>query len=462
MVTRGIFRDMPDQIMKRILLMLPLLWGGNLTAQGLGAVLSSVLERHVLVNPTSIEWIGLPPAANGAAQFPTEEALANLGIEARIKLLAQAVEKFRSLYPLYLNVRTADILAVTGTKVGMIRPFTGVEFQPYGPIEPATYRNVLRRLALDVVRLRVLAAPSATAQVTTTTDSYNRHQHRIGDTELETVDENNTPADPPANWKPAKIGISSNPTSTGTGTGELVDSINVSANYAEITDGILLKSLIWGVTRKQVMEIAAGFPTGWTGGAVVALARVSWNPWSGTAPENSSDGAYQVVGQNSAGEAISVTQAGAGIEVAGGWASADANGNSGFIPKGFVFSKVGGNKMGFDWMLVGPGGVKIYQRVHVCLLVPAFVQGLDAESAGNALAKLRKITPPPMADGRALPHPLPGMIFGIDLGPGLDDGTTSAWLAVVPSMSPHWYAYEACYPCGYGLGMITYPWQGWR
>ena len=452
--------------MKRILLMLPLLWGGNLTAQGLGAVLSSIQERYVLVNPTSIAWIGLPPAANGAAQFPTEKALANLGIEARIKLLAQAVEKFRSLCPRYLNVRTADILAVTGTKVGMIRPFTGVEFQPYGPIEPATYRNVLRKLALDVVRLRVLPAPSVTAQVTTTTDSFNRHQRRIGYNELETLDENNAPADLPANWKPAKIGISSNPTSTGTGTGtgtgELVDSINVSANYAEITDGIPLKSLIWGVTRKQVTEIAAGFPTGWTGGAVVALARVSWNPWSGTAPENSSDGAYQVVGQNSAGEAISVTQAGAGIEVTGGWASADANGNSGFIPIGFVFTKVGGNKMGFDWMLGGPGSVKVYQRDHVCLLVPTFVRGLDAESASNALAKLRKITPPPMADGQALPRPLPGMIFGIDLGPGLDDGTTSAWLAVVPSFSPHWFAEEALAPLGLGAFSLPFSWLGWR
>jgi hypothetical protein len=224
----------------------------------------------------------------------------------------------------------------------------------------------------------------------------------------------------------------------------------------------LKKRLDWEVTRIQVRSVAAHLPTGWSGGTAVALARVSWNPWTGEVPQSSNDCAYRVVGNAAGDGAISVNQQDADIDVAGNWTDLASDGTSSFIPDGFVFAKEGDNRVGFDWSLGIPGNATLYRRYYVCVLIPTFSKGLDEATARNSLDKLRGITPPPAADGRALPRPLPGMIFGINLGPGLDDGTSSAWLAVVPSMSPCWYSYEAFIPFGYEIGQIPFSWQGWR
>ena len=421
----------------------------------------------MLIYTTPIGWVGVPEDNADLKKFPDEAYLANLGIEARIKLLAQATVNFRDLCPRFLNVRPADLLAAAGTKVGAINPFTGVEFHAYGPIEPATYRSVLRQLALDVSRLRVIPATSTGGQATTAVGDFSRQQKWIdthdphtddpGDDELLTFDGDTVV--PPPTWQPATIGIGSDVTPEDPTWGS-TDSISLTAGYGETTDPnhptVIMKSLSWKVTRRQVTSVEAGVPAGWSGGAVAALGRVAWSPWTGSAPQSAGDGSYLVVGSNSTGLTVSVAQQGPGVTVGGGWTET-TGGDSSFVPAGFTFAKdSSGYPIGFDWKYGVPGSVYVYNRNYVCLLIPAFTKGLDASVATSALANLRGVTPPPDADGRALPRPQPGMIFGVNLGPGLDDGTTSAWLAVMPSFSTRLYGEYLLEPLGLGVNWLSF------
>jgi len=422
----------------------------------------------MLIYTNPIQWVGVPEDNENLKKFPDEAYLAGLGIEDRIKLLAQAEVNFRDLCPRFLNVRPADLLAAAGTKVGAINPFTGVEFHTYGPIEPATYRSVLRQLALDVSRLRVIAASSTSRQVTTAVGSFSRHQEWTDthnpptsdpdDDKLLTFD-GETVVEPPT-WQPVTIGIGSDVTPTGPASGGS-DLISLTASYGETPDGnhpsAVEKSLSWTVTRYQVTSVEAGVPAGWSGGAVAALGRVAWSPWTGSAPQSAGDGTYLVVGSNSTGLTVSVAQPGPGIAIGGGWTPTTDGGASSFVPAGFTFAKDSSyNQIGFDWRCGEPGSLSVYSRDYVCLLIPAFSKGLDASAAASALANLRGVTPPPAADGRALPRPQPGMIFGVNLGPGLDDGTTSAWLAVMPSLSTRLYGSYLLQPLGFGVNWLSF------
>ena len=404
-------------------------------------------------NGATVNWDGKRQGVSALPQFPSEDDVADLGIEDRVRLLAQAVTTFREeMCTLFVNVSPDDLLAGEETAVGSISPFTGLEFQNYRLIEPATYREGLRQLALDVSRLRVIKAQSATGQVTITDDSFSSDP---------------SDDDPPA-WQPPQIGFSQDATSSESTSDYPVDFIEVSASYSEATVGEparIEKSLSWTLTQHQVTGITVDLPECWSDGSVAVLARVEWSPWTGDAPEDSNDGVYSVVGASS-GEAISVTSQAPDIEVGGSW-SPKSGGSSYFIPAGFALAKSGDEKIGLDWTLVSYyDNTTVYRRNYMCLLIPTFTKGLDESAAANALAKLRSVTPPPAVDGRALPRPEPGMIFGINLGPGLDDGTSSGWLAVVPSLSQRWYNYEAYFPCGLASGFaspqVPLSWTGAR
>jgi len=76
-------------MIKRLLTLMCLgLACGSVAAQGLGAVLSSIQERHMLIYTNPIQWVGVPEDNENLKKFPDEAYLAGLGIEDRIKLLA--------------------------------------------------------------------------------------------------------------------------------------------------------------------------------------------------------------------------------------------------------------------------------------------------------------------------------------------------------------------------------------
>jgi RHS repeat-associated protein len=438
--------------------------------QGLGAVLSSVQERHMAVHGTPVTWDEIPDGASNNEEFPTEEDVQSLGIEDRIRLLSKAVTVFRSVYGSYVNVNPDDLLAGENTGVAVLEPFTGVEFPPYGPIEPATYRSVLRQLALDVTRLRVLRATSLDCEIATTTDSYfiEEDWEFVNNVKvLVARDWNYNVVSSPV-WSPSSVGIGSTATSGQPVPSTMADdAVDVVVNYSVQFDvdhpEVPMKTLDWTVSHRQVTAIEVEVPDYWPGGTAVALGRVAWSPWTGIAPLDVDDGAWRVIGSADAGESVEVSHEAATITVNGIWNDPLSDFRE-FVPAGFTFAKdSSGGSVGYDWKFRHqPGSVTVYKRDYAYLLVPAFQKGLDTSAAKTALAKLRKVTPQGSIDGRALPRPMPGMIVGINLGPGLEDGTSGAWLGVVPSHSKHWFGEYAIDPLGLGISALPSSWGGWR
>jgi RHS repeat-associated protein len=440
--------------------------------QGLGAVLSSVQERHKMVSAFPVVWEGVPNDPQGPVEFPSEASVQSLGIETKIHLLAQAAAVFRSTYPRYLNVRPEDLSAGAGTGVASLDSFSGVQFPPYGPIEPATYRTVLRQLAMDVTRLRVLPAPSVDCEATVTTDFY-----RVAEEwELQDEEEVRVARDFDGNvvsspvWFPEALEIGSNGSSSEPGPSSTVaDFIRVEASYSEFHDTFHppgefppVRTSSWEIHSHQLTALGADGPNYWPGGTAHVLGRVAWNPWTGVPPLDNDDGAWRVIGSAAPGALVELTPSDAPVAVEGGW-TAPASAAMGFIPDGFTFAKdSGGGPVGFDWKRGSPGDITVYQRDYVCLLVPVFGQGLDVAAAKAALAKLRKVTPRAAVDGRALPRPIPGMVTGIHLGPGTEDGTADAWLGVVPAMAGHWFGEGTLYQFGLGFSALPSAWNGWR
>lgn len=440
--------------------------------QGLGAVLSSVQERHKLVSPFPVVWEGIPDNEEEPVEFPSEASVQSLGIETKIHLLAQAVAVFRSTYPRYLNVSPDDLSAGAGTGVASLDPFTGVQFPPYGPIEPATYRTVLRQLALDVTRLRVLHAPSVDCEASITSESY-----RVAEEwELQDEEELRVARDFDGNvvsspeWFPEELEIGPNGSSSEPGpSSTAADFVTVKASYSEFHDEFHppgefppLRTSSWEINSHQLTALGADSPNYWPGGTAHVLGRVAWNPWTGVPPLDNDDGAWRVIGSAAPGALVELTPSDAPVAVEGGWTE-PASAAMGFIPDGFTFAKDnGGGPVGFDWKRGMPGDVTIYRRDYLCLLVPVFEQGLDVAAAKAALAKLRKVTPRAAVDGKALPRPVPGMVTGIYLGPGTEDGTADAWLGVVPAMSDHWFGEGTLYQFGLGFSALPSAWNGWR
>ncbi len=431
-------------------------------AQSLADVLSSIQERKQAIEQSKqlsehlktlngetvtvpeqeyIEWTGL-----GTTHFPSDSDLASTGIDARIALLNQAIREFRTIQRSYLNIRAEDL--TNDAKLGAIRPYMREDFADPGRVDASNYHAVLTQMAVQVLRLKVLAWPTAA--------KYNYHTYQVikdqDDQEVVTYHEaSNAQVEgfQPATIGPMLKGEEDNAGWTLTDPVgfmiELVDTQNVSSEQEDPNpeeNGDIVKSLhCWMsgqlMSKAKLTAKVPGQDANTQIGAKVALvARSAWTPaleedYAAPDPWKNTNAAYNVVtSATDSTEDIDIPSPAITLNLT--W---HANAGGGFE----------GNLSGYEEWWTGVDqcwanyyndayNMSVQMQLHrhvMAVAAPIFSKGLNAGGKADHITKLTKATAPTPGDAVPILHPSPGILLGIPIGTGLDGGQP-AWIGWAP------------------------------
>lgn len=493
------------RILKCALVFLTLLAAhGVSTAQSLSDVVLSLSDRQRVINQqnqvnTYLNNQNIDPANTDAdlpADFPidwlgtgtnpTQTAVDGLDIGGKIALLNQAVAEFDRLKFAFLNSSPGEFEA--GATVGVLKPHTSEDFEPLPRATPENYHELLRLLAQRVRSLRLIQWPAAFRQKNLTDrtnvrevvvyddpqDSNNDHNYQP---RVEIHDQDDAVVES-VTWKPDSIGPGnldvevSDPWTTVV---SYLDSrINVYGRYSENPSG---EDAITAPLRWQWLQLSGTYPEearvsatapGGAGtqisGAVYVLRRSHWH-------QIDIEGASSRYEENEAGYVVEGSSSSGTVPLFGSPPSATINGSwlttweysdgyGDYLGQTFV---EGGYQHKEAWSLPtdNEGHSNDYNNSYEqnwnigCtfypVFKPTFTRGLDATGMRTKLESADGVLADNAADGNLLLHPRPGLLFGIDVGPGLKSGGNG--YVSTSTMETGWYGY---------YGYYGWSWDDWN
>ncbi len=390
-----------------------------------------------LPDDSPINWIGV-----GAD--PSEPAINAQGVAARVALVNQAVAEFDRIAPSYANVSVGELEGAG--PAGTIDFFRAGDFPPLPRATPENHQEILRQLAQRVRALRVVLWPSAFERTTFTGsgDALERIECHQGYNPTKVLDEEGMS---PFSWQPSALGAS-NIDGEESATSFLVSesdgsTMTVSGTYEEQAS---LDKRIPGPLKEQAVSFLMIYPKRaivrataqgaqglQIGGTVRILSRSRWHQLSvADAPSrfNPANGAFVIEGGGASGD-VGLFGSPPATSISGSWVTTDSGETMDgpwhvekFVETGYQLKAAS--------MLdpSAPGYSDAYYRAYeknwsvgcrfFSLFQPDFTRGVDAAAARARLDQVNRVLADNTVDGALLLHPRPSLLFGIDLGPGLN------------------------------------------
>jgi RHS repeat-associated protein len=490
MITSGLMKKF------RLILLTLLACQGLCSGQSLYDVVISLSDRHRLLSQRLQVAVYLENQNNdpgdadadlpadspidwqGVGKIPSESAVEGLSIGGKIKLLNQATQEFDRLKSVFLNSSPSEY--ETGGTVGALKQHSNGDFDSLPRATPENYNELLRLLAQRVRALRLIQWPVAFRQKTVTYRTlssevlvYDEDEPRveIHDQDGEVVES--------VTWKPESIDptnldveISAPATSVSSYFGT---QLNVYGTYrpynsvvGEITIPLRYQNILLSASYPEEARVSATAPGGegmQIEGTVYILRRSHWHQidieGASTKFEENQAG-YVVEGSGNTGS-VSLFGSPPTATVNGAWVTSWDNGiitEQMFVEGGYQY------KEAIRLSPYDPGHSDDYNNSYEknwrvgCafypVFKPTFTRGVDAAGMRTKLESSDAILADNTADGALLLHPRPGLLFGIDLGPGLK-GAGHGYISG-GSMENDWnYDYSAYY--GYDVwGWYWYDW----
>jgi RHS repeat-associated protein len=436
----------------RLILSLAFLLCGTAQAQSLYDVVVSLTDRQRVVNQRTQVSVHLrnlntnpdTPAPGDVpidwlevGTNPTKTAVEELGIGEKIALLNQAVQEFERLKYEFLNSSDGEFTAES--TVGSVRHYGGSDFDPLPRATPGNYHELLRALALRVSSLRLTTWVAAFTQKQQTrktsvyesvayNDPGDEDENNDREPYVKLVPEGTNPSS--FTWKPATIrpdGFLNVQNSQDIHTlHEIHAEVRAMGGYNETVSEEVeqnLRSTNHGLTvlypeSVQYTATAPGANGNQIDGAVFILRRSMWNELSveGTHPYfQKTQASYVVVGTGNTGS-LTLFSSPPAATFPGTWKSWDEGSTSQtFVPTGYqhYYDAIGYPDVfayEFRWS-VGCTFKTVFK--------PSFTRGVDAPGIRAKLESAASFFADTTADGKLLLNPRPGLLFGIELGPGL-------------------------------------------
>ena len=396
-----------------------------------------------------IDWLGV-------GTNPTQTDVDVLGIGEKISLLNQAVAEFERLKFSYINSNPGELQQ--GNALGSLKPYTSGDFDPLPRATPENYNKLLRLLAQRVRALRLIPW-YASFRNKTYTDltnvwevvDYSDPEDSDGNGDrlpfVKIVTSEGT--EPPAtvDWAP--------PDSIGAGNlkqtiSESTSTVNLFHKakawvYGHYSEEPSLEEAITSPLHSKWLQMSSSYPDearvtatapGAAGtqidGTVVILHRSNWHQISSENEPSrfeKNNAGYAVDGQGNSA-IIPLFGSPPSVEITGNWiTTVDYTNENGrylekkFVEGGYLYKEaftLPSNAAGYSNNFNNS-----YERhwdigcTFYTVFKPAFTRGLDAFGMQAKLDNADSILAANDADGELLLHARPGLLFGIDLGPGL-------------------------------------------
>jgi hypothetical protein len=410
------------------------------------------------------------PAANlfawqGVGTSPTESAVEGLGMEAKIALLNQAVSEFDRIKFLFINASDAEFSP--GKTVGKISPYELGDFENLPRVTVANYPQVLRLLSQRVRALRLVRWPAAFMQRSLSDQTF-VHEEVVYDDPFD-LDENGSYAPrvvihdnanevvPSVGWMPSSIGRGNLKVQLSALAPSILEffssTLSVSGQYSEQASGVA------GITdplRSQDFKMSAIYPeealvvsqvpgeTMQIDGTVFILRRSQWHKidiHDAPAKYDPNQAGYVVENSPVDGK-ISLISDIPSAKVDGEWVSTVINGSPGkkFVEEGYT-RKAGS--------LASPSTANFsgsYERnwsigcTFYAVMKPTFTRGVDAATMIAKQEVSDRVSAPSAAEGEFLFQPRANLLFGIDIGCGLN-GVGDGLVSVVKPVGGNWDNY---------------------
>ncbi len=428
-----------------------LLLSGFASAQSLYDVIVSLSDRQrVLVQREQVRTQLQNEYANGSVSIPedspinwvsvgsnpSESSVNAQSLAVRIALINQAVAEFDRIAPSYVNANISE-LASSG-KLPTLEFFRQGDFPPLPRASLDNHHEIIFQLSQRLKSLRIVLWPVAFEQ-TELNGSANAEEYiEYGENSSRTKTTLNN-GFTPLNWAPTSIGpgtisCSSNILpyliSTRSDTSMYLNSDYYEyPSYDEDLPGPLRQQNSQFTLKypkrafiKSVAQDAEGLQIA---GTVSILSRSSWHKLSvSNAPAcfNRENAAFLSMGSSESGS-IDIISTLPQIQITGKWVtiSSGGSGNDSWVTKKFVESGYEfkdyaqpsnyGKSYESSWK-VGGSFFGVFQ--------PNFNRGVDNPSSRAILDKVSLFRANNSSDGKLLLNPNPSLLFGIELGPGLN------------------------------------------
>ncbi|MFM2167442.1 MAG: hypothetical protein RIS79_1813 [Verrucomicrobiota bacterium] len=384
-----------------------------------------------------INWVGV-------GSNPSESAINAHGVAVRVALVNQAVAEFDRIVTSYANVSVGE-LEGTGP-AGTIDFFRAGDFPSLPRATPQNHQEILRQLAQRIRGLRVVLWPSAFERTNFTGSGHAREDIRYGenDNPMKVIDEGGLS---PFTWQPSTLGASNIDGEESATRFQISESdtsaMTVSGTYYEdpsfdekIPGPLKKQDVSFSIKypkRAVVRATAQGAQGRQIGGTVRILSRSRWHQLSvADAPArfNPANGSFVIEGGGASGD-VGLFSSTPGTSISCSWvATASGETEDGpWLVKKFVET---GYQLKAASMLnpSASGYSDAYHRAYeknwsvgcqfYSLFQPNFTRGLDTPAAKFKLDLVNQVLVENTIDGGFELNPRPSLLFGIDLGPGLN------------------------------------------
>lgn len=475
---------MRPRILCQILILLTLLTVSGVSfGQSLYDVVISVTDRQQVVNQQVqvskylTDGTLSPPDMNSQINWagsigtnPTQSAVDGLDIAGKIVLLNQAVAEFDRLKIIFVNSSPDEFNS--GLVVGALKPYYPADFDPLPRATPENYQSLLSELAQRIRALRLIHWPSAFVERSLIDQTHVWEELRGNEdysgehVEIRTDPGVTAPASvdwsPPTSIGPGNLDVRISDPQTQVGS-SFESQLHVHGSYSEKTyDGVEITEPLHekkiGISVNYPVEAklsatAPGAAGTQIAGTVYILRRSFWHEMdiSGASPKYATSEAGWVVEGSGNSGSVPLFGSPPTATFKGSWATTYDNytyfdyylKEETFVEDGYKYKKASVLDS-YD-----PGYSDNYDHAYEnnwkigcdfsSVFKPTFTRGVDATGIRTKLESADGILADNSSDGKFLLHPRPGLLFGIELGPGLK-GAGNGYVSTHPmeQASEYW------------------------